>query len=90
MNKEKMKHIAWENSNYCDCCFDDCHPNNHRICYICGDKMLWGSYWANIEQRNSRYAWDIDHRISLNNEGTNNPNNLFATHVHCNRKKGKL
>ena len=52
--------------------------------------MLWGSYWANIEQRNSIYAWDIDHRIPLNNKGTNNPNNLFATHVDCNRKKGKL
>ena len=38
--KEKMKFIAWENSNYCDCYLDDCHPNNHRICYICGDKML--------------------------------------------------
>ena len=87
MNKETKKEIAWENSGYCSCHNDDCHPNNHRICYICGDKMLWGSYWGNQQQRNSIYAWDIDHRNPKRNGGKDSPDNLFATHIDCNRNR---
>jgi len=34
-------------------------------------------------------ATEIDHKISINDGGNNNPENLWASCLNCNRKKGK-
>ena len=34
-------------------------------------------------------ATEIDHKISVNDGGNNNPENLWASCLNCNRKKGK-
>lgn len=91
MSKRKYNNeaeAAWNNANECDCGDSDCHPNNHRKCYICGKKMVYGAHESVESQRNSSCAWNVDHKIPLSKGGTNKKSNLIAVHVRCNRKKG--
>lgn len=78
---------CWEKAEHCNCNSKDCHPNSHRLCGICGNKILYGSHESVISQRNSRYAWNIDHIIPKSCGGSNNIDNLQAVHVKCNRNK---
>ncbi len=79
---------AWENSKKCHCGYKDCHPNNHRICYLCEDTILKCAHRSISSQQNSWYLWDVDHIISISRGGSNQQNNLRAVHVRCNREKG--
>lgn len=79
---------VWEKAPYCHCGFQDCNPNNHRLCGICGEKILYGSHESVHNQRNSMYAWNIDHIIPTSRGGKNNTSNLQAVHIKCNRDKG--
>ncbi|WP_033379079.1 HNH endonuclease [Mesomycoplasma moatsii] len=85
--REKTERI-WEQANYCFCGFEDCNPNNHRLCGICGAKILYGSHESVQSQNNSRYSWNVDHIIPRSKGGTNKLNNLQAVHIRCNRSKG--
>ncbi len=91
MAKLKLNHdaqIAWNEAKKCDCDDEDCHPNNHRLCYLCNRTMLKGSHASITSQKNSAYSWDIDHIIPRSIGGNNKQNNKKAVHVECNRKKG--
>lgn len=84
-DKAKM---VWEKAPKCKCGKVGCLPQNHRLCTICNKKMLFGSYYGEETQRNSKYAWDIDHIKPKSRGGTDNIDNLRAVHVDCNRLKG--
>ena len=84
---DKKTESCWEKAEHCNCNSKDCHPNSHRLCGICGKKILYGSHESVISQRNSRYAWNIDHIIPKSCGGSNNIDNLQAVHVECNRNK---
>ena len=86
MNK-KIEQV-WDNAEYCSCYSDDCHPNNHRLCGICRGIIMKCAHESNEEQRNSRYAWNIDHIIPISKGGNNSIDNLQAVHIRCNRNKG--
>ena len=91
----KIKYSAkiekiWDNARYCDCNAEDCNAYNHRLCGICGYKILYGSHESEISQRNSRYAWNIDHIIPKSRGGTDRISNLQAVHIRCNRYKKNL
>ncbi len=78
----------WDKAEKCNCGKIGCLPQNHRLCAICHKKMLYGSYYGEETQRNSRYAWDVDHKQSKFNNGKDESSNLRAVHVSCNREKG--
>lgn len=87
------KKAAWENCPECNCGSHDCHPNNHRLCGICGNnlqkdinkrKIIFGSY----SDRCSKYGWNIDHRTPVSIGGTNKNSNLRAAHITCNESRG--
>ena len=82
-NIEKL----WDKASYCGCGNDDCSPNNHRLCGICLEKILYGSHESVILQRNSLYAWNVDHILSKSRGGDNSINNLQAVHIDRNRSK---
>lgn len=82
-SKTKLKKI-WEKAPECDCNSDDCHSNNHRLCYLCNEIILFGAYW----QPNSKYRWDVDHVKPKSKNGNNNISNLMPCCIYCNRKKG--
>ena len=84
---EKTEQI-WERAAHCDCGYRDCHPNNHRLCAICHEPIFYGAHESVINQRNSRGAWNIDHKRPLSKGGTNKNSNLQAVHISCNRWKG--
>lgn len=84
---DKKTEACWEKAKHCNCNSEDCHPNSHRLCGICRKKILYGSHESVISQRNSRYAWNIDHIIPKSCGGSNNIDNLQAVHVECNRNK---
>ncbi len=87
-NYSKKALEAWEDARECDCGCNDCHPNSHRLCGICGDTILFGAYWGIESQRNSDYAWDVDHIKPLSRGGKDTRSNRRAVCVSCNRKKG--
>lgn len=91
MDKNK-KDAAWENCKNCECGTKECHPNSHRMCGICGNqsnkdylhrRIMYGSFG----DENSRYGWNIDHKIPKSKDGTNKNSNLRATHIECNEKR---
>ncbi len=79
----KLKEI-WNKAPKCKCSDEDCHPNNHRLCYLCKQTILFGAYW----QENSNYAWDVDHIKPISRGGSNDIFNLMPCCIECNRKKG--
>lgn len=81
--------ICWEKARYCNCNSDDCHPNSHRLCGICGNKILYNSHEGVIRKKNSRYAWNIDYIIPISKGGNDDINNLHAVHIKCNQKNIK-
>lgn len=83
----KKIEAIWEKTPYCSCGNDDCSINNHRLCNICWGKILYGSHESVESQRNSRYAWNIDHIVHISKGGSNSINNLQAVHIRCNRDK---
>ena len=78
---------VWEKAPYCNCGYEYCSINNHRLCGICGEAIMKGSHESVTSQRNSWYAWNIDHKIPISRGGTDNINNLHAVHIRCNREK---
>lgn len=91
MSKD-IKDIAWENCKECTCGEEGCHPNNHRLCGICGNqsnmpisnrKIMYGAH----NNRNSKYGWNADHKTPLSKGGTNKNLNLRAVHITCNEKR---
>lgn len=83
---DKIERI-WEKAPYCNCGYQDCSINNHRLCGLCWEKILYGSHESVESQRNSHFAWNIDHIVSKAKGGTNRESNLQATHIYCNRSK---
>ena len=87
---QKIEQI-WEQADHCNCGVggsDGCNPNNHRLCGICYKPIFYGAHESVISQRNSRGAWNIDHKIPLSKGGTDKNSNLQAVHISCNRWKG--
>lgn len=84
---QKIEQI-WEQAAPCNCGIDSCNPNNHRLCGICHKPIFYGAHESVINQRNSRGAWNIDHKIPLSKGGTNKNSNLQAVHILCNSQKG--
>lgn len=78
---------AWDKANHCQCNQEDCTPNNHRLCGICGQTIMYGSYASEVSQIHSHYRWDVDHIVPRNKGGTDKISNIQATHVKCNKKK---
>ncbi len=78
---------AWKKAPYCSCGNNDCNPNNHRLCEICWETILYGSHESVKSQINSKFAWNIDHIIPKSKNGNNSIDNLQAVHITCNRKK---
>ena len=83
----------WDKAPICKCKKNNCHPNHHRLCEECGDKMLKGSYWGWYKDKQKRpkkmtYFWNKDHKKSKYHGGQSKQPNLRAIHVLCNEKKG--
>jgi hypothetical protein len=55
-------------------------------CHICHRKLCRNNYG----KLGARGAWEVEHSIPQCNGGTHHGNNLFAAHIICNRKKGRL
>lgn len=87
MTLDKKTIAAWLKANDCNCDIKDCR-DNHKICYLCDKKMIYGAHESVESQKNSHYRWNKDHGIPKSRGGTNDQNNLIATHVQCNQKKG--
>ena len=75
---------AWQNAKHCNCGGRHCY-NTHRICHLCRGLMLKCAYWGVESQRNSYYAWNIDHINPKSYGGTFNDNNIVAVHECCNQ-----
>lgn len=78
---------VWDKAFYCNCGYQDCSVNNHRLCSICRETIMYGSHESVISQRNSWYAWNIDHKKPISKGGKDNIDNLQAVHIRCNREK---
>lgn len=83
---EKIEKI-WEKAHICNCRYNDCHPNAHRLCAICLEPIMYGAHESIKSQKNSFYSWNIDHKIPISRGGTNQLSNLQAVHIRCNRFK---
>lgn len=84
--KSKTEKV-WDKSSYCDCNQEDCHPNNHRLCGICGKTILYVSHESVKSQNNSKFSWNIDHIISKSKSKDNSIENLQAIYIEYNRNK---
>lgn len=73
----------WKKAEFCNCIKEDCHPNNHRLCYICKQIMFYGSYITNKKQNNSKGAWSDKHKIPRPKTGGNKRKNFVAAHILC-------
>lgn len=91
--KDSKRKVAWKNCDVCDCGEKSCHPNNHRLCGICGNqgnkdyldrRIMYGSY----NDPNSRYGWNVDHKRPISIGGTDKNSNLRAAHIKCNSNRG--
>ena len=76
---------VWNAAKYCDCNDYDCHINNHRICGICDNTILYGAHESVESQKNSCFRWNIDH---ISPGFKNGIENMQAAHVSCNQSKG--
>lgn len=81
--RQKLEKI-WEKAPECGCGYNDCHPNNHRLCYRCQKIILFGAYW----QEKSKFRWDVDHIKPKSKGGPDKTSNLKPCCIKCNRKKG--
>lgn len=55
-------------------------------CHICAKQLCRNNYGKS----GARGAWEIEHSVAKCNGGTDHANNLFAAHISCNRKKGRV
>ena len=85
---DKVRKV-WDKAEDCKCGKNDC-AENHKLCSLrlpgCLGTVIFGAHVS--KQPNSKYAWDIDHIITLNQGGSNDLSNLQLACVKCNRKKG--
>lgn len=86
MELDSKTQNAWNNAQKCYCGSQDCR-SNHKICYICGGKMIYGAHESVEQQRNSSCAWNTDNIQPRSKNGTNQNSNLVAVHITCNRNK---
>lgn len=82
-NTEKI----WNQAKECNCGAQDCSTRNHRLCPICGEKMLYGSHFTNEKTKDSKYAWNVDLIIPVAEGGNYKMNNLQAVHIKCNKSR---
>ncbi len=52
-------------------------------CHLCHGKLSFSNY----AKPDSRGAWEVDHSIPKRNGGSDHLNNLYPSHITCNRKK---
>ena len=55
-------------------------------CTYCGKQIVRSRYG----RREGRGIWEVDHSKPKSRGGTDHPNNLVASCVNCNRKKGDM
>jgi len=83
-NQEKI--AAWANSagkhpNHPETVYSEATcPRKH--CQIPNQKMEWNKYG-----NDSHTHWVIDHKVALDNNGSNHISNLQAMHNYCNSVK---
>lgn len=85
MHLDDLTKQVWDKAQDCECQLADCETN-HKLCGICGKTIVYTAHESN--QPNSAYAWNRDHITPLSKGGKTELNNLQATHVQCNHKKG--
>lgn len=78
---------VWSRAKECDCGDANCHPNNHRLCALCDNTILYQAHESNGDHAGGWGGWNIDHIIPKSKGGNDNKNNLQATHIKCNQKK---
>ncbi len=91
LNISKRDQQVWNNAKNCNylCTkkqrrWKNCE-NSHKLCAICHKTVSYGSHES--IQPNSRYSWNIDHKIPKSKGGSDHINNLRITHPKCNREK---
>ncbi len=55
-------------------------------CHICHKKLCRSNY-GKVGRRG---AWEVEHSVPQCKGGSDHGNNLYAAHILCNRKKGKV
>lgn len=87
---KKIRKLLWAKLKHCKCDSEDYNPNNHRLCSICGKKILWGSFLGSFKKdpKKLTYVYDVDHIIPISEGGNDDIKNLRLTQVTCNRQKG--
>lgn len=85
MHLDDLTKQVWDKAADCKCGLADCQ-SNHKLCGICNKTIVYTAHESN--QPHSAYAWNRDHILPLSKGGKTELDNLQATHVHCNHKKG--